>query len=177
MNKIFLPIIGFSSVLLATGSLPNLVHAKVQTSDTLVSARPIYLSQATSIATLEQKVFVQINQYRATKGLPPLTSNATIAQQARIHSQNMANGSVPFSHEGFQQRFQTIAAVIPLMSMAENVAYNSGYSDPVTVAVQGWLKSPGHKTNIEGNYNLTGIGVAKSRTGAYYFTQIFVRRR
>jgi uncharacterized protein YkwD len=177
MNKIFLPVIGFSSVLLATVGLPNLAHAKVQTSDTVVSTTPIYLSQSVSIATLEQKVLVQINQYRATKGLRSLTLNATVAQQARIHSQNMASGSVPFGHQGFQQRFQTIAAVIPLMAMAENVAYNSGYSDPATVAVQGWLKSPGHKTNIEGNYNLTGIGVAKSRTGAYYFTQIFVRRR
>ncbi|PSB01086.1 CAP domain-containing protein [Merismopedia glauca] len=179
MNKIFLPAIAFSSVLLATGSLSTVAQAKTRMGDSIISTTPIYLTQSTSlsIAALEQKTLVQINQYRAGRGLPPLTSNATIRQQARLHSQNMANGTVPFGHQGFQQRLQAIARVIPLMAMAENVAYNSGYSDPVTTAVQGWLKSPGHKVNIEGNYNLTGIGVAKSRTGAYYFTQIFLRRR
>jgi uncharacterized protein YkwD len=178
MNKIFLPTIAFSSVLLATGVFSTVAQAKTKGGDILVSTTPIYLSQSTnvSIATLEQKILTQINQYRAGRGLPRLTSNATIVQQARTHSQNMSKGTVPFGHQGFQQRIQAIARVIPLMAAAENVAYNSGYNDPATVAVQGWLKSPGHKINIEGNYNLTGIGVAKSRTGAYYFTQIFIRR-
>src|SRR6476469_2053752 len=59
---------------------------------------------ATSPSTLEKSAFDQINKYRAAKGLPALTWNATIAQQARIHSQNMANGKVPYSHAGLQKR-------------------------------------------------------------------------
>jgi uncharacterized protein YkwD len=27
---------------------------------------------------------------------------------------------------------------------------------------------------MEGNYNLTGIGVAKNAEGEYYFTQLFI---
>jgi uncharacterized protein YkwD len=182
MSKIFLPTIALSSIFLAMGSLSTFAEAKTQNIDdkiftTTSAIAPTYLAQSTTTAALERKALIQINQHRARRGLPALTANATITQQARLHSQNMASGRVRFSHQGFQQRLQAIARVIPIRAMAENIAYNSGYSDPVTVAVQGWLKSPGHKINIEGNYNLTGIGVAKSRTGAYYFTQVFVRNR
>ena len=40
-----------------------------------------------------------------------------------------------------------------------------------------WLNSDGHRKNIEGNYNLTGIGVVKGKDGALYFTQIFVNKK
>ena len=49
-----------------------------------------------------------------------------------------------------------------------------GYQDPVSTAVDGWIKSDGHRQNMEGNYNLTGIGVAMNPQGEYYFTQIFI---
>ena len=130
-----------------------------------------------SLQTLEQAVLTQINQHRASLKLPPLTLNATISEQARAHSQAMANGQVPFSHNGFQQRVATIARTIPYSRAAENVAYNQGYSDPVSQAVQGWLQSTGHRQNIEGSFDLTGIGIAKNAKGEYYFTQIFIRRR
>ncbi|MGZ5045076.1 MAG: FG-GAP-like repeat-containing protein [Methylobacter sp.] len=130
---------------------------------------------STDIAAIEQSVFQQINAYRASQGLPALTLNATIiSEQARIHSQNMASGIVPFGHTGFETRIQTIAQTIPYRSAAENVAANQGYSDPASTAVTGWLNSPGHLANIVGNYQLTGIGVAKSSTGQIYFTQIFL---
>jgi uncharacterized protein YkwD len=130
-----------------------------------------------SLSTLEKSAFDQINKYRAAKGLPALTWNATIAQQARIHSQNMGNGKVPFSHDGFQQRVNAIAKTVAYRGAAENVAYNQGFSDPATKAVQGWINSKGHRTNIEGNYNLSGIGVARNDKGEYYFTQVFIRSR
>ena len=124
-------------------------------------------------AAIEQSIFNQINNYRVSQGLPALTRNSAIDNQARIHSQNMANGTVPFGHNGFSQRLN--ATGVSYRGGAENVAYNQGYNDPATKAVQGWLKSPGHLANIRGNYNLTGIGVAKNSQGAIYFTQIFIR--
>ena len=39
-----------------------------------------------------------------------------------------------------------------------------------------WLNSPGHKRNIEGNFTLTGIGIAEADNGYLYFTQIFLRK-
>ncbi|BBD59132.1 allergen V5/Tpx-1 family protein [Nostoc sp. HK-01] len=143
-----------------------------------MSDHSIQLAQSTvNTATLELAVFNQINQYRASLGLPALSRNSTIDNQARIHSQNMAQGRVAFGHDGFGARIQAIAVTIPYSAAAENVAYNQGYRDPATQAVQGWLRSSGHLANIKGNYNLTGVGMAVNSRGAVYFTQIFIRTR
>ncbi|MBD2502332.1 CAP domain-containing protein [Anabaena azotica] len=123
-------------------------------------------------ASIEQSIFDQINQYRQSQNLPPLTRNASIDQQARNHSENMASGKVPFSHQGFEQRVQ--ATGVAFKDAKENVAYNQD-RDPATSAVQSWLKSSGHLANIRSNTNLTGIGVAVNGQGVVYLTQIFIR--
>jgi uncharacterized protein YkwD len=135
------------------------------------------ISQAASSQAIVQAVHTQINQYRAKQGLPALKLDSRINQQATNHSQAMASGRVPFSHDGFQQRVQTIGSAIPYSSAAENVAYNQGYRDPATQAVQGWLKSPGHLKNIRGQFDFTGIGVVRNGKGEYYLTQIFIKKR
>lgn len=137
-------------------------------------------AQASSSATLtalEQSIYEQINQYRQSRNLSPLKLDSRITEQARLHSQAMASGRVPFGHQGFEQRAGAIKRVIPYRKAAENVAYNQGYRAPDREAVQGWLKSISHRTNIEGQYDLTGIGIAKNAKEEYYFTQIFVDRR
>ncbi|MEG4056039.1 MULTISPECIES: CAP domain-containing protein [unclassified Microcoleus] len=130
---------------------------------------------SSAITDLEKAVNQQINQYRASKKLPPLTIDPRITQIARIHSEDMAKGKVSFSHDGFEGRAKAIT--IPYKSVAENLAYNFGYNDPVRNAVEGWIKSDGHRKNMEGQFNVTGIGVAKNAKGEYYFTQLFVRSR
>lgn len=126
------------------------------------------------IAALEQSAFEQVNQYRASLNLAPLKLNPRISEQARIHSENMAGSIVPFSHDGFESRIKALKSEIAYGSAAENVAYNLGYAAPVTQAVRGWINSPGHRKNMLGNYNLTGIGVAKNQKEEYYLTQIFI---
>jgi uncharacterized protein YkwD len=116
----------------------------------------------------------QVNEYRSSLNLPALEFSVSISQQAIIHSQNMAQQTVAFSHDGFQSRLEAIKNHISYRSGAENVAYNMGYQDPVSTAVAGWIESDGHRQNMEGNYNLTGIGVAVNSEGEYYFTQIFI---
>lgn len=130
-----------------------------------------------SLSNLERTVYEQVNEFRKSKNLPPLKLNPTIVQQAREHSQAMASGKVPFSHQGFQERVNAIGNAVDYTSAAENVAYNEGYENPAQEAVQGWLKSPGHLKNIVGNFNLTGVGVARNSKGEYYFTQIFINSR
>lgn len=152
---------------------------------TITSARnslirkPIY-NKPLSISHLkttdvERAVFQKINEYRISQGLPKLRLDENIIHQARIHSREMANGKIPFSHEGFKKRVDAIS--IHFTSAAENVAFNQGYSDPAEEAVVGWLNSPGHMKNIQGNYNLTGIGVAVNNKGEVYLTQIFLHSR
>lgn len=117
-----------------------------------------------------------INSVRKSKGLSTLSYNDQIAAIALTHSQNMAGGSVPFSHDGFEERAQAIADNIKISAAAENVAWNRGYSDPAKTAVEGWIDSPGHYDNIIGDFNTTGIGVAVNDKGEYYFTQLFAKR-
>jgi uncharacterized protein YkwD len=59
---------------------------------------------------------------------------------------------------------------------AENVASNKGHDQPALQAVEGWLASRRHRSNIEGPYDLTGVGVARNAAGEVYFTQMFVAR-
>jgi uncharacterized protein YkwD len=129
------------------------------------------------IAEVEARVQQLINQYRGDKGLPALELSDIITTQARQHSRNMADGTVTFSHDGFPQRVDAIKTQIEVAAAGENVAMNSGYTDPAKVSVDGWIDSDGHRANIEGDYDLTGIGVAQSSTGGYFLTQIFIKRR
>jgi uncharacterized protein YkwD len=130
-----------------------------------------------AISDMEKNVHNQINQHRTTIGLGTLTLDETISAKARQHSQNMADGKVGIGHDGFEARVNAIQQTIPLDSAGENVAFNSGFADPATNAVIGWLNSPPHKANIEGGFNVTGIGIVQNSKGEYYFTQIFIQRK
>lgn len=129
-----------------------------------------------AIAPLEQQVYQQVNQYRSRQNLPALRLDPKISEQSRLHSQAMASQG-KLSHDGFESRIQILSTTIPYQGAAENVAYNQGYADPVTAAVQGWIKSPGHQQNMLGPFDVTGIGIAQNAKGEYYFTQIFIRTR
>ncbi|GAX35220.1 CAP domain-containing protein [Nodularia sp. NIES-3585] len=174
--------IALSTLVLASGLMNAPTTGKTSTEQT-ADNQPLLIpsSQAATLTTtfethvLEKSVFDDINRYRVDHNLPKLVLNENITQQARIHSQNMANGKVPFSHDGFEQR----VTAIPLRynNASENVAVNRGYSNPASQAVTGWLESPGHLKNIQGDYDLTGIGVATNAKGEVYLTQIFIRTR
>lgn len=124
-----------------------------------------------------QTVHQDVNEYRVSHGLQPLALNPLVSQVAAAHSREMATGKVPFGHDGFEQRVNTLRQSLSFGKVAENVGYNMGYADPVSKAVKGWLHSPEHLENIEGDFNLTGIGIAKNDKGEYYFTQIFLKQR
>ena len=114
-----------------------------------------------------------VNAHRRSKGLRPLQANSYISSIALEHSRDMLYGRTPFGHEGLRDRIDRISKRLgPVHMGAENVA-----SGPMSAreVVNGWLHSPGHRRNIEGDFNLTGIGLAQRRDGVIYFTQIFTR--
>lgn len=131
-------------------------------------------SPLVALSTLEQQVHDLVNEHRSRVGLLPLVYDEAIAETARQHSRDMANGYVGMSHEGADLRSESLARVIPFREFAENVSTNS--DDPATTArsaVEGWLQSSGHRTNIEGSFDLTGVGIARSGN-TFFFTQIFL---
>jgi uncharacterized protein YkwD len=174
--------IALSTLVLASGFMTASIPRSSSTQKNYQSQQSFNTSSQTATANLtyqtnllEKSVFEQINKYRSAHRLSKLTTNVNITRQARIHSQNMANGLVPFSHHGFENRVNAIS--LSYTSAAENVAFNTGYNDPANQAIVGWLHSPGHLRNIQGHYNLTGIGVATNDKGEVYLTQIFLNSR
>ncbi len=122
----------------------------------------------------ENDILQNINQYRRSKGLSPLRLVRIASQKAMQHSRNMAARNTGFGHEGFDNRITDIRQNLgSVAAAAENVAYGKINADAV---VKGWIKSAGHRKNIVGNYQLTGIGVAKDAKGIRFFTQIFLRQ-
>ncbi|AFY56172.1 Cysteine-rich secretory protein family [Rivularia sp. PCC 7116] len=143
-------------------------------SDSLITLSPKPVNAASDVAAMEKSVHRQINQYRKKQGLKPLKLNSKISKIARQHSKKMADKQVAFGHNGVSSRYNKISKVVEYRGVAENVAYNMGYDNPGKNAVKGWIKSSGHRRNIKGKYQVTGIGVAKNSEGEYYFTQLFV---
>lgn len=126
------------------------------------------------VQEVEARIHALVNEHRATLRLPPLRFDPGVAAVARRHSEAMAAGRVPFGHDGFSDRAEEVKRMLGSRSMAENVAYDSRNPPDVRVMAN-WLNSPGHRRNIEGTFQLTGVGVARASDGTFYLTQLFVR--
>lgn len=126
---------------------------------------------------LEQQrlILKYINEYRVKSHLTPLVLDSTISKVAAEHSQNMASHRVPFGHQNFDRRINQLYKNIKgSQAGAENIAH---FKIQPQNLVNAWIKSPGHRRNIKGHYNLTGIGIAYDKKGWAYFTQIFLRTK
>jgi uncharacterized protein YkwD len=122
---------------------------------------------------LERDVFDLVNEYRKSKKLAPLQTNAAIEYQARRHSMDMGTHRIPFSHQGLSFRIKYITEKVPgVTTVGENVAFGNLSARAV---VTGWTKSPEHRKNMEGNFKYTGIGVTRNMQNQIYFTQIFAK--
>lgn len=142
---------------------------KLSTSEALPSVKGAAIT-----GNMEESILYYINDHRHSLGLVSLQPVTEAARQAYRHSKDMADRKTGFGHEGFDQRIQAIKQQSGWISAsAENVAYGQLSAREV---VNGWLNSPGHKRNIEGDYRFTGIGVYKDRKGITFFTQIFFRK-
>ncbi len=126
------------------------------------------------ISELKSEVLRLINEYRRENGKSTLEDLNVVEQIADDHSEDMATGRVSFGHDGFENRNSRLKKQISTMNaMAENVAFGKLSASRV---VDLWLKSSGHRKNIEGDYNATGIGIARASNGQLYFTQIFIKK-
>ncbi|OHT13735.1 membrane protein [Tritrichomonas foetus] len=117
----------------------------------------------------DQKCLKLVNEFRSTYHLPPLKYSKVLSDIAMKHTLDMLHKKLPLGHAGFHERH----AQVPYASSAgENVGYVDGYSDPIQVLVDGWIKSPGHRKNLLGNFNQ--VGLAFANIGAlWYGTQFF----
>lgn len=115
-----------------------------------------------------------VNDHRASIGLRALIHDDDMGDIARTHSQNMASGAVAFGHTGFSSRCSASKAALGGGNWCgENVA--AGQTTP-RAAFTSWMNSSGHRANIEkSTATHSGFGFAKSSSGKYYWTQIFIQ--
>ncbi|MFK7798211.1 MAG: CAP domain-containing protein [Aureispira sp.] len=124
-------------------------------------------------SNLNYYIFEQINQHRAQQYLPLFQINPHIQVIATQHAQDMAEGNIPFGHEGFEDRARLLLGKLSGSSVVENVALGNANAEQI---VQTWLESSSHRNNIEGDFDWTGIGIAKSNEQQYYYCQIFIKK-
>jgi len=100
----------------------------------------------------------QVNAFRATKGLSPVSSEAHTCAFANTRASEITGA---FNHDGFSSRVNSKNLPYPSYSeIAENIAMSS---DPADV-VQAWIDSPGHNENMLKNTPFACIG----NSGDYY---------
>jgi uncharacterized protein YkwD len=160
----------------------NSVEAKATTT---AKCRPLQ-RPASSLRDWEKSLFHIINRYRQQKGLRPLRYNEKLAQIAREHGREMASRESGAHHKHVQQRYRKMGQITPWVAAGENVAYNYRYQNPVQKAFEQWKGSRGHKKLMlkswskyhDSSYHgQSGIGIAQSPEGRYYFTQLFLEER
>ena len=128
----------------------------------------------------ERRAFDKTNQVRMQNGLSPLVWDADLCRMARANSENMARLGY-FSHVspgGSRLRDRARAVGILRYSvLGENIAYNQGYDDPGSFAVERWMVSPGHRANILSlEFQASAIGAFVAADGSVYLTQVFLTR-
>lgn len=113
-----------------------------------------------------------INDHRTSVGLNTLERINHISYKSEEHDNYMITNNV-VNHDDFVARSENIIKVLGAKSIGENIAYD--FNTPQG-ALDAWLRSPGHKENIEGNFTHFGISIREDpTTGKKYYTNIFVK--
>ena len=156
----------FCCILISLG-----VHADIASMSHHTAATKL---QNQSNKQMTQEILKLVNQYRLQYGLSALTMLEDINIEARQNSLEMAQHHIPFGHAGFTARIKRLQKRLSYVyNGAENVAYRY---KTAKIVVDGWMHSAGHKRNILGKYNMTGIGLARDANGYIYFTQLFLNQ-
>ena len=153
------------------------------------SSRPeVTEGTAGRVTEIEQKVHAGINAARASNGVSPqLRWEDKLGDVARAHSDDMTRRGY-FSHDnpeglGPSERIDQAGYNCwkdGHYGVAENITIelvSSSINRMADGAVQSWLNSPGHRTNLLGRqYDRTGIGASFGTWRGYkavYVTQVF----
>lgn len=121
---------------------------------------------------IELETMKLINEYRVSIGLNVLEKINHVSFKSEEHDDYMIANNV-VNHNDFESRSTNIIKVLHAKNVSENIAYNYTTAKG---AFEAWLRSEGHKKNIEGDFTHFGISIRESpTTGKKYYTNIFVK--
>jgi uncharacterized protein YkwD len=144
-------------------------------SPTATTVAPNTCTLSSASTDSEEMAFLGlINQYRQQNGKTALTLNTKLTDASKWMSNDMASKNY-FSHTDSQGRspFARMQAFGYSYSAAAENIFAGDYR--ASVAMQSWKDSPGHNTNMLGNYKDIGIGRACTSSSSYkwYWTTKF----
>ncbi len=146
-------------------------------SDTIYEEELNGINQETTITSsnqhseMESELFTLVNEHRLSIGLNALEFDSTTYYYAGEHTSYMISQGI-LSHSFFDERATKIANRTGAEFVAENVSRNY---DTMTEILDGWIDSPNHKKNLEGNFNYSAISIQPDTDGKLYVTQMFYR--
>lgn len=123
-------------------------------------------------SSIELEVLDLVNAYRSQQGLSNLLYLDEGSIQAAGHNDHMIEND-EVCHDFFGNRYQALVNLVNAKAVSENVAF--GYRT-AEAAVNAWIKSDGHRENMEGEHTHFGISVKEDKDGKFYYTNIFVRK-
>lgn len=109
-----------------------------------------------------------INAARGVYGLSPVTPHGLVEVASQLHAEDMAARRL-MTHTGWNGSDggdRLTAAGFVWSEWGENVG--AGFADPALL-VQSWMTSPGHRSNLLGNFTYIGVGVAPASDGTLYW--------
>lgn len=122
--------------------------------------------------SIENEILKLVNKHRKSIGKSSIKINVFANTLSKEHTNYMIYKNT-ISHDNFNQRSQQLFDLENARSIGENVAAGQASAGSV---MQSWLKSEGHKKNIEGNFTHIGISAIKNEAGIYYYTQLFLKK-
>ena len=150
-------------------------NPQVKNPSLIYPGQKLTIPDQSSVKALEAEVIRLVNIERSKKGLQALKADWEISRVARYKSQDMINKKY-FSHTSptYGSPFKMLETFgIRFSSAGENIAY--GQQTPAAV-MNSWMNSSGHRANIlSPSYTHIGVGLAKSSSGVYYWTQMFTK--
>ncbi|WP_423819468.1 CAP domain-containing protein [Salinimicrobium sp. TIG7-5_MAKvit] len=123
-------------------------------------------------SSIELNVLELVNAYREQNGLNSLLYLDEGSLEAAGHNKHMIEDD-EVCHHFFGSRYQALVKSVNAKAVSENVGF--GYRTAEAV-VNAWIKSDGHRENLEGDHTHFGISVKEGKDGKFYFTNIFVRK-
>lgn len=123
----------------------------------------------------EQEFLSLINKNRIENGLEELKIDKTVQNVARLKAQDLERNDY-FSH--ISPNYGNIESMlnsfdVKFSSVQENIAGNQN----LTGAVNAWMNSESHRSNILNNkFNYTGIAIVNSSTYGKIFVQVFIEK-
>lgn len=133
-------------------------------------------------AEFEKEIFKLVNEIRTNHYLKPLQWQEDLARAARYHSRDMAYDSY-VEHATYDRKnnrlvkvcetFERVEKFIDFPYLGENISVGK---NTAIEAVDGWMKSKGHRANIlNPNFKYLGVGYfyLENTIYQYYWVQDF----